>query len=188
MTRKKRPFSPPGEAASQGQPAADCTQTPDPWWLEMALSELDRIQGSERNKKRYTVTRLIDARLAGESDASVFRQAGTVSRDTWYKKWAKDPVIASALENIEMLVRPARDRAALAAMAGAAATMQLSSPSAVIRAVELMQSKDDAVALKAAFGLLDRAGMETAIKSSTALEGEIPIVTAPPGLIEKLRK
>lgn len=160
----------------------------DPWWLELALNELDKIKGHERDKKRLTVIALIDARIGGESDASVFRKAGTVSRDIWYKKWSKDPLIASVLDTIENMVRPARDRAALAAMAGAAATMQLSSPGAVARAVELMQSKDDAVALKAAFGLLDRAGMETAIKSSTALEGDIPIVTAPPGLIEKLRK
>lgn len=185
MARKKK-SRPPGEAATDGSQGQGQGQG-DPWWLEMAIGELDRIQPPERNKKRFTVTRLIDARIAGESDASVFRQPGTVSRDTWYKKWSKDPIIASALETIEALVRPARDRAALAAMAGAAATMQLSSPAAVARAVELMQSKDDAVALKAAFGILDRAGMETAIKSSTALEGEIPIVTAPPGLIDKLK-
>ena len=66
--------------------------------------------------------------------------------------------------------------------------MQLSSPAAVARVIELMESKDDAVALKAAFGLLDRAGMETAVKSSTSIEGEIPIITAPPGLIDKLKK
>lgn len=190
MARNRRASVPSMEGTSgqRAQPPAPPADGGDPWWLELALHELDRLRGPELKKKRLTVIRLVDARLAGESDASVFRQAGTVGRDTWYKKWAKDPVTISVLANIEELISPARDRAALAAMAGAAGTMQLSSPAAVARVIELMLSKDDAVALKAAFGLLDRAGMETAIKSTTAVEGEIPIITAPPGLIEKLRK
>lgn len=175
-------------AADQTTNSDQDSESADPWWLEMALDELSKIRGTEKDKKRLTVIALIDARIGGESDASVFRKAGTVSRDTWYKKWSKDPLITHVLETIENMVRPARDRAALAAMAGAAGTMQLSSPAAVARVIELMESKDDAVALKAAFGLLDRAGMETAVKSSTSIEGEIPIITAPPGLIDKLKK
>lgn len=158
-----------------------------PWWLEYGLTELEKIQQPERNKKINTIIALIDARLAGESDASVFRRADCVSRDVWYKKWSKDSVIASVLDNIEKLIRPIHDKSALLAMSAAATQMQLASPSAVRRAISLMDSLDEAISLRAAFGLLDRAGIETAAKNTTSLEGEIPIITVPPGLIEKLK-
>ena len=158
-----------------------------PWWLEYGLSELNRIQPPERNKKVNTIIALIDARLAGESDASVFRRADCVSRDVWYKKWSKDAVISSVLDNIKELIRPIHDKNALLAMSAAATNMQLASPLAVRRAISLMDSLDEAVSLRAAFGLLDRAGIETAAKNTTNLEGDIPIITVPPGLVEKLK-
>lgn len=146
-----------------------------PWWLEYGLAELEKVQQPERNKKINTIIALIDARLAGDSDASVFRRDDCVSRDVWYKKWSKDATIAGVLERIERAIRPVRDSNALMAMSAAATNMQLASPTAAARVIWLLNSGDESVALRAAFGLLDRAGVETAAKSSAEENSEIVI-------------
>lgn len=152
-----------------------------PAWLEFGLSELARIENPERNKKINTLIAIVDARLAGESDASVFRRAGTVSRNIWYEKWSHDPVIVNVLANLESIARPLHDAQAIRAMAAAATKIQIVSPRAAQTAIDKLASLDEAIALRAAFGLLDRAGVETAAKSSAAMDSEIVIKYADAG-------
>lgn len=148
-----------------------------PWWLEQGLAQLERIPNPERNKKINTVIALIDARLAGNSDASVFRRDDTCTRRVWYEKWSKDDTILDVLAQLEDIVRPAHDERALRAMMAAATRIQLASPVAVGRAVQLIGSADEGVALRAAFGVLDRAGVATAAKSP-AVQSETTISIA----------
>ena len=144
-----------------------------PVWLEAGLSELERIQNPERNKKINTLIALIDARLAGQSDASAFKRADTVSRNIWYEKWSKDESIRDVLNKLELIARSVHDERAIRTMAAAASRIQLASAAAAGKAISLMSSSDEAIALRASFGILDRAGVETATKNSVAHDGTI---------------
>ena len=76
------------------------------------------------------------------------------------------------LTNVTKLARDWKDGEALRALGEAARRLALASPMAVAKAIMMMQSNDDQVALRAAFGILDRAGVETAQKSSTEIAGK----------------
>ena len=61
----------------------------------------------------------------------------------------------------------------------AARRLALASPVAVAIAVELLKSPDAAIQLRAAFGILNRAGIETAVKSSSLVVGETTLTVRP---------
>lgn len=134
-------------------------------WETLAADELTRLTAPNEAKKRATVLALVDARIAGQPEESVWGRPETCSRNIYHAKWKKDPIFASVLENVTALARTWHDGRALRALSRAAERLALASPVAVARAITLMDSGDEAVALRAAFGILDRAGVETAAKS-----------------------
>ena len=72
------------------------------------------------------------------------------------------------LKQVETLAREYVDGRALRAKQQAAERLALAAPIAVATAIREMQSDDPAVRLRAAFGILDRAGIETAPKGTVA--------------------
>lgn len=133
-------------------------------WADVAADELDRFQGDHVNKKRSTVIALVDARMAGKPEETVWNLPATCSRNTWHTKWKHDPLFQDVLANVERLARRWTDTRTIRALQEAAEKLMLASPAAAGKAIALMLSTDDAVALRAAFGVLDRAGVETAPK------------------------
>lgn len=140
-------------------------------WETLAASELDRLTNPHAAKKRATVIALVDARIAGRPEETVWTLPETCSRTVYHTKWKRDPVFAEVLEQVTAAARQWRDGTALRALAQAAERLALASPVAVARAIALLQSSDEQVVLRAAFGILDRAGVETAVKSRTELTG-----------------
>lgn len=160
-------------------------------WADVAADELDRFQGDHVGKKRSTVIALVDARLAGRAEESVWNLPSTCSRNTWHTKWKHDPLFQDVLSNVERLARRWTDTRTIRALQEAAEKLALASPAAADRAIVLMDSEDLDVALKAAFGVLDRAGVETAPKQqqqhglTPELESLIERVYGQPEEVEK---
>lgn len=152
-------------------------------WITAATSQLERLSGDRHySKMRGTIIAIVGARLAGESEETVWepRRPYTCSRSIYHKKWKKLPLFADVLEAVERLAREFTDARALRAKQLAAERLALAAPVAVSTAIQEMQSEDPAVRLRAAFGILDRAGLETAPKGTTAGEMEIVIRYADP--------
>lgn len=74
-----------------------------PEWLTFEIEQaLAAIGGEHVAKKEATVLRMAQAIAKGESQASVFRQPGTCSKNIWHGVndkvgWKEDPAIAEAL-------------------------------------------------------------------------------------------
>lgn len=139
-------------------------------WVRLAGEALGRIEGQHAEKKRATILALVDARLSGEPEESVWRRPGVCNRGTYHLKWKKDATFAEALAAVTTLARDWKDGRALRALQEAAEKLALAAPVAVGRAINLLGSDDENIRLRAAFGILDRAGVETAQKSSSTAE------------------
>lgn len=150
-------------------------------WLRRAEEHLSRIVYPEKAKKRNTIIALVDARLAGLPDASVFEMSDTCSRNTWYDKWSKDQLIRDVLDAVESLAFTLKDRRKLEALATAKETITMASPAAAqtLAAMAAFGYMDTMLngdtlrvpvaateRLRAALGLLDRASSETAAKNA----------------------
>lgn len=163
-------------------------------WLDSALAHLDKMTAVDAaneaydstviQKRRNTVLALVEARINGTPEEDVWKRKDTCTRRIYHQKWKVEPLFAETLAAVTSGARTAKAKTALE---NALYKLQVSTETAVDRAIELIQSRDEQVALRASFGLLDRADIKTAAKSSTSIEGEIPIAVVPPGLLEKLK-
>lgn len=140
-------------------------------WQEQAAAELDRLTNPHATKKRATVLALVDARISGRSEETVWELKETCNRSIYHTKWKRDPVFADVLAKVTDLARTWKDGESLRALSEAARRLALASPAAVARAIAMLQSGDEQVVLRAAFGILDRAGVETAVKSKQEVTG-----------------
>jgi len=133
-------------------------------WISRAARELGRLGQPHREKKRATVIALVDARLAGRPEESVWRLDTTCSRATYQGKWKRDPLFQQVLEAVDEIAHSWKDTRAIEALRKAAEMLALASPAAALKAAAMLNADDPAIALRAAFGILDRAGFETAAK------------------------
>lgn len=136
-------------------------------WIAAAASQLDRLNGQPHAAKmRATVIALVGARLAGESEETVWhpRRPETCARSIYQSKWKKLPLFADVLAQVTLLAREFMDTRALRAKQQAAERLALAAPVAVATAIGELRNEDAGVRLRAAFGILDRAGIETAPK------------------------
>lgn len=151
-------------------------------WTEATASELDRLQGLQHeHKRRNTILAMVDARLAGRSEETVWKVPGTCARSTWHDSWKHDPVMQDVLASVERAARRWTDTKTIRALAEAAERLALASPAAAEQLIEIgtrgrlryvpdgatqpsyeQASGPDVV--RAALGVLDRAGVETAPK------------------------
>jgi len=142
-------------------------------WESIATEQLSRLENPHREKKRATVIALVDARLAGRTEESVWNQPQTCSRNTYHSSWKKDPVFSEVLDTVYRLARDWHDTRSVRELARAAERLALASPAAVAKVIERLGSDDEAIILRAAFGILDRAGVETATKQNIDHSGSV---------------
>lgn len=143
----------------------------DSTWIAAANGELARLAGERHyHKMRNTILALVDARLAGRSEETVFGRADTCSRNTYHARWKRRALFAEVLASVEVIAREWRDTMELRALREAARLMALASPVAAGKAITQLSSGDGNLVLRAAFGILDRAGKETASKSSVSVD------------------
>ena len=139
-------------------------------WIVRAAKELGRLGQPHREKKRATVIALVDARLAGRPEESVWALETTCTRSTYHGKWKHDPTFQQVLEAVDEIAHNWRDTRAIEALRKAAEMLALASPAAAMKAAAMLQVDDPAIVLRAAFGILDRAGFETAAKGQSTVE------------------
>jgi len=137
-------------------------------WIDVAQVALERLDGERHGgKMKMTIIQLVDAHLAGRSEETVWTLPEACSRKTYHGKWKKNPIFAAVLAEVDGLAKGWRDGKALQALNEAAEGLALASPDAVAKLVERLNSFDEGIILRAATAILDRAGIETAAKSSS---------------------
>lgn len=140
-------------------------------WVEAAAAALDRLENPHRSKKRATVIALVDARIAGRSEETVWDRPDTCSRNIYHSKWKHEGTFAEVLAEVSSIAQRWQDTRSLRALQSAAERMALAAPVAAGKLVQLMNSDEAAIVLRAATAILDRAGMETASKGRTEVTG-----------------
>ena len=139
-------------------------------WVDVVQAAFGGLKPPNVDKKKATIIALVDARLAGRPEESVWKQPGVCNRGTYHLKWKKQPDFADCLAEVTRVATTWRDSRALRALQEAAERLALAAPIAVAKATALLGSDDEQIRLRAAFGILDRAGVETASKGSVAAE------------------
>lgn len=156
-----------------------------------AEAELRRLEGERHyHLMRNTILALVDARISTASEETVWRRSDTCSRKTWHVKWKHNVVLMDVLANVERAVREWRDGEELRALQEASRRLALASPEAAEqlsrmaatgRMRRLVEGADGALTPTfedasagdvrlAAMAVLDRAGKETASKSSMQVD------------------
>ncbi|HSN77865.1 MAG TPA: hypothetical protein VL334_22545 [Anaerolineae bacterium] len=151
-------------------------------WADAVVTDLERLHGLEHeHKRRQTILALVDARLAGRSEETVWDRPETCARSTWHGKWKHQPLMLDVLSSVDRAARRWSDTKTLRALAEAAEMLALASPAAAEQLIEigtrgrLRYVQEGATApqyepasgpdvVRAALGVLDRAGVETAPK------------------------
>jgi hypothetical protein len=133
-------------------------------WEGAVAAALGALTGAHAEKQKATIIALVDARLAGKPEESVWDRPETCNRRTYHMRWKHDPAFAGALAEVQRLASEFKDSRVVRALAQAAERLALASPVAAAKVIELLGAGDERVRLQAAFGILDRAGQETASK------------------------
>lgn len=161
----KKSVHPPGyqpEAAGEEKP-----DQPREIWLSVAQEELDKLRAAhaghrDLQKMVTTIIAIVDARLAGESETSVFKRKDTCNQTTYYRKWKADEAFAACLTNLTELARKWKDEKALRAVNKAAETIAILSQPAAFKLGQLLKSADESIRARVALGIIDRAGATAA--------------------------
>ncbi len=144
-------------------------------WVEAAAAALARFDGQHARKKRDTVIALVDARLSGRPEESVWELPQACSRTIYHTKWKHDEVFSAVLAEVFGVAQHWQDTRALRALQSAAERMALASPVAAAKLIGLMNADDAAIVLRAATAILDRAGVETAQKQTSETHASIDV-------------
>jgi hypothetical protein len=137
-------------------------------WEAAVASAFEGLTEPHREKKKATIIALVDARLAGKPEETVWGRPEVCNRRTYHMKWHHDPEFAAALAEVTRLATQWKDGRVVRALQDAAERMALASPVAAMKVIALLGSADENVRLRASFGILDRAGEETASKAQPA--------------------
>jgi len=132
------------------------------------LARLDDHQPHDWRRMKTTIIALVDAHLASQTEESIWARPDTCNRKTYHTRWKKDPLFVDVLHNVRKAARAHQDSRAARSLATAAERLALAAPPAVNRLIALLGSADEAIILRAAVAILDRAGLETASKQSSA--------------------
>ena len=139
-------------------------------WEQAAAAAFGRLSEPHLGKKRATIKALVDARLAGTTEEAVWLRDDTCSRTVYQTKWKHDPVFAEVLATVGALANDWHNSRVARALGQAAEELALNSPTAVEKLKGLLASADEGIMLRAAMAILDRAGVETAVKAKNVIE------------------
>lgn len=136
-------------------------------WTEHAAAILGALEPPHAAKKRATIIALVNARLEGKTEESVWKDPSVCNRATYHNKWKKDRQFAEALRTVTEFAQGWKNQRSARALKEAADRLAMLAGPAVTVLGRSLTSSDEAIALRAAFGVLDRAGIETANKTET---------------------
>lgn len=165
----------------RGEPPPDRKDTAvfiDDWKTATAVHQaFDRLRQAKQGYPHAqrmidTITAVVDAELSGQPITAVFERPDVCHETTWYKKWQHDPDVAACMTAVRESAQGWEDTARGLALAQAARLLAVSSPKAAQKAIAHIDSHDPNVSLRASLAVLDRAGVETAVKSSQTIDVE----------------
>lgn len=140
-------------------------------WKRQAEQHLARFRPPHVDKKRATVLALVEARLAGVSEETVWGRPETCSRSIYHGKWRREPLFSDVLEHVTGLAREWQSGLRLASLEAAAERLALFAPDAVDTLIQLLDERyEPRDRRQAAVALLDRADVKTALKGFVALD------------------
>jgi len=147
-------------------------------WIGAVAAELARLDGQRHARKmKATILALVQARLAGVPEETVWEKPDTCARSVYQHKWKKREPFASVLaavhqaaltfketEAARLLAQRAAEEAeaerkATEAKQRAERNVKLASPAAITRLVEMLGDPDPAVRFKAAQEIAKLAGV-----------------------------
>jgi len=142
---------------------------PSEGWVNLAEEKFQELRERRRGKTNTqkminTIVALVDANMAGQSETAVFNRPDTCHVQTYHQKWKHDQDFAECLESVGRLAQQWKDSRAVRSLESSAERLALSSPVAVAELAKLLKDSDPRVRLRAAVSILDRAGVETAVK------------------------
>lgn len=165
-------------------------------WIAAAQAELGRLANPHREKKRATVIALVDARVSGHSEETIWdrqRFPDVCARSVYHGKWKKNALFMEVLANVTALAQAWKDGEELRSIELAARKLRLAAPVVADQLVSVATTGrvrrvqdagagprvvyEDAAAgeiLRATLALLDRAGMETATKTDARIDDGSP--------------
>lgn len=143
-------------------------------WIDAAAAALDKLENPHRRKKRNTIIALVDARLAGRSEETVWGRPEVCSRTVYHLKWKHDPAFVSVLEEVTQIAHRWQDKRMLQALRSASERMALAAPVAAAKLVALLASEKPSVVLRAATAILDRTGID--LRAQLAQPSDLEIV------------
>lgn len=136
-------------------------------WEEAARAALNRIRGKGSQQKKAAIVKVVSAKLAGNSIASVFKDKETrpCNPDVFWRWMAHDKLFKRTIEEVEQLARTFQDEQIIRDLKLARQRLAMAAPVAATELVRLMRmSPDEKVRLQAANSILDRADLTTATK------------------------
>ncbi len=144
-------------------------------WKTEAMAALARLNDERwADKMKITILALVDAHLAGKSEETVWELPEVCARKTYHEKWKKQPLFAEVLATVDGLARDWKDTRALDPLGVAVQMLRLASPDAVERLIAIMRQEGDLTNSRlAAAAVLDRAGLETASKSTSKVDIDV---------------
>ena len=155
-------------AATSPSPTRTPTEPANAWTaaetITGQLARLDAVQHGQ--KMKATILALVAANLEQRSEETVWDLPGTCNRSTYHAKWKKNKTFADVLARVRDAAKHHQDTADARAVARASRRIRMASERAAERLEELIDSMDEATARLAAQAILDRAGLETAAKST----------------------
>ena len=139
-----------------------------------AFMALRRAQGDgypHTEKKINTIVAIVDTELVGGSVTALLKgdDPDVCNFTTYHKKWKFEPEFAACLTAVRDIARNWEDGSKGLALAQASRLLAVASPKAAQKAINHIDSQDPNVSLRASLAVLDRAGVETAAKSSQEL-------------------
>lgn len=140
-------------------------------WQRLIVRELSRLTGQQHDrKKKNTIIALIDGRLAGLPEESIWRRDDVCARSTWHERWKSDPLISSVLSACMAIADDWADNRVAMALAETAERLALESPASLNTVIHVRDNADNyRDRLSAAFGIMDRASATIAPKSSATV-------------------
>ncbi|MCP4427165.1 MAG: hypothetical protein GY803_21980 [Chloroflexi bacterium] len=168
---------------TQGEPPPDQRDAAvvDAWKPgERARVEFEKLRQVKRGyshteKMVNTIVAIVDAELSGRGVTAVFGRPETCSKNIYHTKWKYDPDFKACLTAVRGLATEWKDGEAGRAIATAAKMLKMAAPKAVQKAIDSIDSYDPNVALRASLAVLDRGDVETAVKSTQVVDGEMEV-------------
>jgi hypothetical protein len=131
-------------------------------WIQDCQGILDRLTGRRAPYKRSLIIKVVSARLLGKT----LSKSLTPAELSYWSLYRLEPLFLETYDQVMKTAMSVFERMSFDNLRRASHLVAINAPQAALAAIEVLNSDDERTRLSAAFGLLDRAGVSTASKST----------------------